>query len=174
MKTYNLVRTALFAAMLCALAPITVPVGPVPITLGTLIVYLAGGVIGSRRATVAIVVYILLGTFGLPVFSGFSGGFGKLLGPTGGYIIGYIPLAYLSGIFIGGGMSVPRYILGMVFGTAVLYAFGTAWFALQTSTSALSALAICVLPFLPGDAVKIAASALCAPVILRRVSRLSA
>ena len=175
MKTNNLVRAAVFAAMLCAAAPIAVNIGPIPLTFGTFIIYMAGGVLGKKLASVAVAVYILLGAFGLPVFSGFSGGFGKLFGPTGGYIIGYIPLAYLSGLFIDGeNAAIRRGALGMVIGTVVLYAFGTAWFMLQMSKPLLPALTACVLPFLPGDAAKIIVSALCSPVIRRRVMRLRA
>ena len=175
MKTYNLVRTAVFVAMLCAAAPLAVYVGPIPLTFGTLIIYMAGGVLGKKLASVAVAVYILLGAFGLPVFSGFSGGFGRLFGPTGGYLIGYIPLAYLSGLFVDGDhAAVRRGALGMVLGTVVLYAFGTAWYMMQSSVSLVPALTACVLPFLPGDAAKIAVSAVCAPVIRRRVNKLSA
>lgn len=171
MKTYNMVRIAVFAAMLCAVAPFSVMLGPVPITFGTLIIYMAGGVLGKKPATVAVAVYILLGAFGLPVFSGFSGGFGKLFGVTGGYIIGYIPLAYISGYFSYDNKS--RNAFGMILGTIVLYIFGTAWFVIQTSTPVFSSLALCVLPFLPGDALKIAASAVLSPMIRRRITRVS-
>ena len=175
MKTSNMVRTAVFAAMLCAAAPLAIHVGPIPLTFATLVIYMAAGVLGKRLACVAVAVYILLGAFGLPVFSGFSGGFGRLFGSTGGYIIGYIPLAYLSGMFVDGdNAAVARGALGMVIGTVVLYAFGTAWFMLQSSVSLVPALSMCVLPFLPGDAAKIVFSALCAPVVRRRVKKLSA
>ena len=180
MKTSDMVRTAVFAAMLCAAAPFAVYIGPIPLTFGTLIIYMAGGVLGKKLAAVAVSVYILLGAFGLPVFSGFSSGFGRLIGPTGGYLIGYIPLAYLSGILLDGdgellhGAQVRRGAVGMVLGTVVLYAFGTAWFMIYMSSSLVAALSACVLPFLPGDAAKIAVSALCAPVIRRRVKKISA
>lgn len=175
MKTRGMVRTAVFAALLCAVAPVAIPLGPVPFTLATFVIYMSGGVLGRRRACVAVAVYILLGAFGLPVFSGFSGGFGKLFGPTGGYIIGYLPLAFMSGVFLNGKTSTPwRLALGMLIGTVVLYAFGTAWFVLQTSTPIAASLSLCVLPFLPVDAAKIAVSAACAPVIRSRVAWLQA
>lgn len=175
MKTKNMVRIAVFAALLCAISPFVIPVGPVPLSLCTFVIYLAGGVLGKKQATVAVAAYILLGAFGLPVFSGFSGGFGKLFGPTGGYIIGYLPLAFLSGLFISEERaSSLRCAAGMLIGTVVLYTFGTAWFVLQTSTSVPAALALCVFPFLPGDAAKILASAIFAPIISQRVSRLRA
>jgi len=175
MKTYNLVRTAVFAAMLCAVAPIAFYIGPIPLSFGTLIIYMAAGVLGKKQACVAVAVYILLGAFGLPVFSGFSGGFGKIFGPTGGYLIGYIPLAFLSGMFTDSEASpVWRGALGMVIGTVALYALGTVWYMMQAQVALVPALTSCVLLFLPGDAAKIAASALLAPVIRRRVGKLSA
>ena len=182
MKTYKLVRIAVFAAMLCAVAPFAVYIGPVPLTFGTFIIYMAGGVLGKKQAAVAVSVYILLGAFGLPVFSGFSGGFGKLAGATGGYLIGYIPLAYLSGIFTDSDAATARSdnlgmalgALGMVIGTLALYTLGTIWFMLQSHTPLIPSLMLCVVPFLPGDAVKITASAVLAPIVRRRVGRLSA
>ena len=179
MKTYNLVRTAVFAAMLCAVAPLAIYIGPIPLTFATFVIYMAGGVLGKKQAAVAVAVYILLGAFGLPVFSGFSGGFGRVVGPTGGYLVGYIPLAYLSGLFTENETApvrrgAVRGGLGMILGTVALYVLGTAWFMIYNRTPLIPALSACVLPFLPGDAAKIAASALLAPIIRRRVGRLSA
>ena len=91
MKTRDLTLTALFAAILCVAAPFSIPVGPIPITLATFAIYLAAIVLGKKYGTLAVVIYILLGAVGLPVFSGFSGGFQKIVSATGGYIIGYIP-----------------------------------------------------------------------------------
>ena len=85
MKTKQLVRIALMAAVLCVLAPWKIPVGPIPITLASFGVYLAAGVLGPLEGTVAVVIYVLLGAVGVPVFSGFTGGAGCLLGVTGGY-----------------------------------------------------------------------------------------
>jgi biotin transport system substrate-specific component len=107
------------------------------------------------------------------VFSGFSGGVQKLFGLTGGYIIGYLPLAFIAGLFAEarpfGKASVA---VGMTLGTLVLYIFGTAWFMLQSGTALAAALGACVLPFLPGDAAKLALSTVLVPVIrARTVSR---
>ncbi|MDR1064927.1 MAG: biotin transporter BioY [Oscillospiraceae bacterium] len=181
MKIKALVQTAVFTALLCAVAPLSLPVGPVPVSLATLVIYIAAGVLGRGRAALAVFVYILLGAAGLPVFTGFSGGVQKLVGVTGGYILGYIPLAFMSGIFPavgarrGGGRVIGiMYPVGMIAGTAALYALGTAWFVVSTGSALSYALAVCVAPFLPGDAVKIAVAAVTAPAIRRGLGKLSA
>jgi biotin transport system substrate-specific component len=178
LKTSGFIHTAVFAALLCAAAPFSIPLGPVPISLATLIIYISAGVLGRGRATLAAVLYVLLGAAGLPVFTGFEGGLQKLLGVTGGYIIGYIPLAFISGSFSSFGFSrrgapVPAglYLFGMITGTAALYALGTAWFVFSTSSPLLYSLAVCVAPFLPGDALKLAAALVAAPAIRRGVGR---
>ena len=158
-RTRDLTIIGVFAAVLCIISPFTIPVGPVGITLATFGIYLAGAVLGWKRAGAAVAVYLLLGLIGLPVFSGFAGGFERLAGPTGGYLVGYIPLAVITGLFadkINKKWALP---LGMLIGTAVLYAFGTAWFCIMSGSSPASALAACVLPFIPGDILKIAGAA---------------
>ena len=145
-----------------------IPVGPVPLSLATFAVYLAGAVLGRKRGTLAVALYLLIGIVGAPVFSGFSGGFQKLAGVTGGYLAGYLPCAYFTGL---GAERMEkegrRWLLPVMaaVGTAVLYTVGTAWFMIQTGNGFGAALGLCVLPFLPGDAAKIAAAAvLAAPV----------
>lgn len=162
MKTKDLVTTALFAALICVAAPFSISVGPVPITLATFAVYLSAAIIGRKRAVVAVIIYILLGAVGLPVFSGFAGGFHKLVGPTGGYIVGYIACAYLTGLLVDKLKAVWSYPLGMVLGTAGCYLLGTIWYCLQTSTHFIAALSVCVVPFLLADGIKIVVSSLIA------------
>lgn len=155
----NMVFVALFAALICVAAPFSIQVGPIPITLATFAVMLSGALLGGKRGMVAVCVYILIGAVGLPVFSGFKGGLGVLGGPTGGYIIGYIPLALITGIFANMNTKFNRAVvsvIGMIIGTAALYTFGTVWFMIISKSSLANALALCALPFLPGDAVKIA------------------
>jgi biotin transport system substrate-specific component len=152
----NMALIALFAALTCVLAPLSLPIGPVPISLATLVIYLAVCVLGAWKGTTSTLVYILLGLVGLPVFSGFSGGAGKLFGPTGGYIIGYIPLAIISGIFLEK-FATKWYmcLVGMILGTIACYALGTAWLAHAAHYSFKAALWAGVIPFIPGDLVKI-------------------
>lgn len=144
------------AALLCILAPLAVPIGPVPVTLATFLVYLAVYVLGTKLGTISCLIYLMLGFAGLPVFSGYSGGAARLFGPTGGYLAGYIFLALVSGVI----MEKTAYhrmgcFAGMIAGTAVLYAFGTGWYMIMSKSTLQAALAACVLPFLIGDLVKI-------------------
>lgn len=162
-KTFTvrgMVVMAIFAAIICVAAPFSVQAGPIPITLATFAIYLAGAVLGGKRGMVSVVVYIMLGAVGLPVFSNFNGGFSALLGPTGGYIIGYVPLVLLTGIFAEKSFKTHRTmiigtVIGMVLGTVALYTFGTAWFMIMTNSSLGRALSLCAIPFIPGDALKI-------------------
>lgn len=177
MKTFDIARIAVFTALLCAVAPFALPIGPVPISLATLMIYICAGVLGRRRATLSVAVYILLGIVGLPIFTGFAGGVQKIVGATGGYIVGYIPLAYIAGAFADLSRSRNQYWLmpvGMVVGTVVLYACGTAWFVYLSGRTLVDSLALCVFPFLIGDASKIFVAAALSPVIVRRVSTTSA
>lgn len=156
----GMVFMAVFAALICIAAPFSVQIGPIPITLATFAIYLTGAILGGKRGMAAVAVYIMLGAVGLPVFSNFNGGFTALLGPTGGYIIGYIPLVLLTGIFAEMNSKKHRtmiigMIIGMLLGTVALYTFGTAWFMIMTGSGLGRALALCALPFIPGDALKI-------------------
>ena len=168
MKTKDMTLTAVAAALICVAGPMVIPVGPVPLSLATFAVYLAGAVTGKKYGTTAVGLYLLIGIIGVPVFSGFSGGFQKLAGVTGGYLAGYLPCVFLAGLGAERAEKEGRkWILPamMILGTAILYVIGTAWFMIQTGNALGAALGLCVLPFLPGDAAKIAAAAvLAAPV----------
>lgn len=171
-KTYYLVMIAVMAAVIAAVAPLAVPIGPVPITLCTLTIYLSVYVLGWKRATMAVLVYILLGIVGMPVFTGFQGGPGKVLGPTGGYIAGYLPLAVLSGwaVELAPKRRVLQY-LGMVLATAVLYALGTAWFCFLSGNTLNKALHTCVLLFIPGDLIKMVIAVTLGPLLREQLSK---
>ena len=95
-KTYEITMTALMAAVTCILAPLSIPIGPVPISFTNLAIYLSLYLLGWKRGTISYLIYLLIGLIGLPVFSGFTGGVGKLAGPTGGYIIGFSLSSSLS------------------------------------------------------------------------------
>ena len=101
-RTANLALCGLFAAITAVCSYVSIPLGftPVPVNLATLAVFLAGGILGSRYGTISLAVYTLLGAAGIPVFSEFRGGLGVLAGPTGGYIIGYIAAAFLTGLIV--------------------------------------------------------------------------
>lgn len=162
-KTKDMVYISLFTALITIYSWISIP-ATVPFTLQTMAVFTAVGLLGGRRGTVSVLLYILLGAFGLPVFSGFRGGAGVLLGTTGGYIIGFLFTALwmwaIEKIF---GKSRIVLAVSMVTGLLVCYTFGTVWFMLVYlhSTGAVSLMTVlgwCVIPFLIPDAVKIALS----------------
>lgn len=166
---------ALTAALICVTGPLTIAVGPVPLSLATFAVYLAGAVLGPKKGTAAVGIYLLIGLIGIPVFSGFSGGLQKLAGVTGGYLLGYLPCAYLTGMGAEKAGEKKWFLPAMAAaGTIVLYTVGTSWFMVQTGNNAGSALSLCVLPFLPGDTVKITAVSLLAVPVRRAVYRRTA
>ena len=171
MRLRQSVLTALLAAALCVMAPLAVPMGPVPVTLATLGVYLAAGLLGPWRGAAAVGLYLLLGGVGVPVFAGFTAGFPVLFGVTGGYLWGYLPCVILAGLLCRGGRPTLT-PLWLWCGTAVLYAAGTAWYMLQARVGLGAALLTAVVPCLAGDAVKTAvATALILP-LRGRVNRL--
>jgi len=158
--TRELCYTALGAALTAICAWISIPAA-VPFTLQTFAVFLVTGLLGLKCGTAAVLVYLLLGAVGLPVFSGFKGGLGALAGVTGGYLVGFIFTALTMGLITKRfGTRIPVLILSMVLGLVLCYAFGSVWFlALYTrSTGPIGiggVLGMCVLPFLPVDAIKI-------------------
>lgn len=174
-RTRNMTMTAVMAALICVAGPLSVFVGPIPITLSNFAVYLAAAVLGSRRGTVAVALYLLLGAVGMPVFSGFTGGVQKLVGVTGGYLIGYLPGAWIGGLAVKQGQAEPekKWLLPLclALGTVVIYILGTAWFVYQSGNTVAASLSLCVLPFLPGDAIKIVAVSLLAWPIRRALYR---
>lgn len=169
-NNYYLVMTAVMAAVIAAVAPLAVPIGPIPITLCTLAIYLSVYVLDWKMASVSVLVYILLGMVGMPVFNGFKGGLGVVAGPTGGYIAGYLPLVILSGLAVTFAPEnrVLQY-LGMVLATSVLYILGTAWFCFQSGNPLDMAVQTCVLIFIPGDLLKMAAAITVGPMLRERL-----
>lgn len=168
-KTRSNTFTGLSAALLCILGPMSLPIGPVPISLTNLVLYFMLYILGWKRATTSYVIYLLLGLVGLPVFSGYIGGLAKLAGPTGGYLIGFIPMAIISGLVIQRSQRCIVQIIAMIFGTLVCYAFGTVWYCIQAGVTFWAALSVCVIPFLPGDFIKIIAASLVGPNIRKRI-----
>jgi len=156
-KTYFMATCAIMTALLCIAAPNSVPIGPIPVTLTNLILYFAIFILGTKGTTVSYIVYLLLGIVGLPVFSGYAGGIGKVAGPTGGYLVGFIPMIIISGIFFaaskkkGKATCVAITMAGMIIGTAVAYILGTIWFVIQMDCDYAYAFSVCVLPFIPFD-----------------------
>ena len=174
-RTRQITFVALAAAILCILGPVSIPLpfSPVPISLGLFGIYISVYLLGMKWGTVACLIYILLGLAGLPVFVGFTGGAEKLFGPTGGYIIGYLFAAYLSGFFIDNfEQNRLLHFAGMLLGTAVCYAFGTLLLAHQASMSFSAALLAGVIPFIPGDLAKIVLALVIGPKLRSAVRRI--
>ena len=172
LSIYQLCMMAMMAALMCILGPMSIPIGQVPITFTNLVIYLAVFLLGTKMGTISCLVYLLLGMAGLPVFSGYSGGFAKLAGPTGGYLVGFLFMAAISGIFVERSSRNPVWSgAGMVLGTAVLYLFGTAWFVLMMKCTVVYALAVCVVPFILGDLIKIVLAVILGKQVRRALMR---
>ena len=165
LSTRKLVLIALMTAITCIFAPmaIPIPVSPVPISLTNLVIMISIYVLGFKDATISYIVYLLLGLVGLPVFSGF----------TGGYLIGFIFLALIAGLFVD---KFPKNrilaVVGMLIGMAITYIFGTEWLAIQLKMSFVAALSVGVIPYLAGDAVKIIIAIIVGPVLRSRLSHM--
>ena len=176
MKTRYLVLTALISALLCIVGPLTIPIpiSPVPITLLNLVLCISLYLVEWKQALLSVFIYLLLGLVGLPVFSSFRGGFSVLAGPTGGYLIGYLFFVLVSGILI---LTFPQKkawcAIGFIIGLVTLYAFGSIWMSLQMNTSFAKSLLIGVIPYLPGDIMKILLAVFLGPVFRSRLVKIS-
>jgi biotin transport system substrate-specific component len=155
--TVGVVAFALATAFGAQVA-IPLPGTPVPITLQTLFVVLAGVVLGPRLGALAVAGYVLLGAAGAPVFAGGGGGLPWLLGPTGGYLLAAPAAAFIAGWVAGPGRSAPRTLTGLACGVLTMYAGGVSWLYLLTGESLTGLLALGVFPFVAGDAVKVLAA----------------
>ncbi|MFW0859968.1 MAG: biotin transporter BioY [Dehalococcoidia bacterium] len=160
-STRGMVFSAMFAALTAVGAFIAIPIGLVPITLQTLFVHLSGALLGSKLGALSQFIYVLVGVIGLPVFAGGAGGLGVLLGPTGGYLIGFI---------VGGGYLTGRLVemrkkpgflwiaMACVAGLIVIYILGVLQLSVIADLPLRRAIALGVVPFLIGDAIKIIAA----------------
>lgn len=169
---FNMTSCALMAALMCVLCPVSIPIGPVPISLSVLVILVTVVVLGTWRALVSYTVYLLLGAVGMPVFTGFQGGLGKMAGPTGGYLLGFWLMILIGGIIMERSKrNLWLTMLGMAVGVAVDYVFGTAWFVLQTGSTLTHALEVCVYPFIPLDLLKIVAATVFGKLVWKTLIR---
>ena len=155
-----MVYTALFIALIIVGAYIAVPIGPVPIVLQNMFVLLAAIILGPRWGLGCVAVYLLLGIMGLPVFAGGMSGIGRIFGPTGGYLIGYLPAVFVCAVMSKGlKHSLWGNLLALLTGSLLVYAIGVPWLKIAYAMSWAKALAAGMLPFLIGDTLKMIAAA---------------
>lgn len=158
----RMVYAAMFGALTAIGSLIVIPMQPVPITLQTLFTSLSGVLLGGYTGALSQIVYVLLGIIGLPVFAGGKAGLGTLLGPTGGYLIGFIAAAYVIGKMVEARKEsgILWVTLSLVVGNLVIYALGVMQLSLVAHLSVVKALLAGVVPFLLGDLLKLVAAAL--------------
>lgn len=163
-----MVLASLFAALTAVGALVAIPIGPVPIVLQNFFVMLMGLLLGPRWGLAGVGVYLLAGALGLPVFAGGASGLARFAGPTGGYLVGYLPCVALIGWIAARGRG-RRVVdaLALVSGTAALYACGVSWLSVVTGLGWGQALALGAVPFLPGDIAKVISAVLLAPSLRR-------
>ena len=166
------VYASLMAALIAAGAYIAIPIGPVPIVLQNFFVFLSGLLLGPRWGTASVGIYLLAGALGLPVFAGGTGGIGHFAGPTGGYLLGYLPAVYVIGLIsCGAKKRAVLDIIAMVCGGLIVYAIGLTWLKILTKMTLTKTLAVGMIPFIPGDGIKIAAAVPIAKAVRPIVNR---
>lgn len=175
MKTKHMTLVALFAAIIVVLAAIPaipLPFSPVPITLQPLGVFLCAALLGSKLGGLSVLIYVLLGAIGLPVFSSGAAGIGVILGPTGGYLIGFVIGAFVIGFLMEKGpfTGLVRDIFAMAVGLTVIYGLGTLQLSIVTDMPLTKALAVGSLPYIPLDIVKMGLALALARPIKKRVA----
>ncbi|EUJ47236.1 biotin transporter BioY [Paenilisteria rocourtiae] len=151
-KLKQLIINALFAVIIAILAQVTIPIGPIPLTGQTFAVGLAATILGARNATIAVAVYVFLGAIGIPVFAGMTAGLGIIFGPTGGFLIGFLFNAYITGYLIEKtNFSILPAIFANIIGTFVTLLFGVIWLKFSGDLSWTTAFTAGAIPFiLPG------------------------
>jgi len=154
-----------FSLLTALAAQIVIPIGPVPITAQTFAVVLTGALLGSRLGAMAMIAYLVEGASGLPFFAGGTGGLPHLLGPTGGYLIAFPAAAFITGAFAENGWDrkFVTAVAAMFFGSLVIILCGSTWFAFLMRTSPVAVLQMTVLPFLPGEVIKVLLAAAVLP-----------
>lgn len=174
-KTIDIQQIAVIgvmAAVICVLGPFSIPIGIVPISVTSLAIYFALYALGWKKGTVSYLIYLLIGLVGVPVFSGFGSGPAKLFGPTGGYLIGFIVMAVMAGTVIDRfqGNRVLHFI-GLVAAASVCNLLGTLWLSYQAGIGFSAAFAAGVIPFIPGDLMKIIIAVIVGPKIRNQLIR---
>lgn len=171
MKNSRIVFPAILCALFCVLSPITIPIGPVPMSLSTLVLGIIVLTMTLKDAVLIVLLYLLVGAMGLPVFSGFGSGIGHIIGPSGGFLIGYIPYV-LSGSVIH--KINPRRklydVIALIISTVTLYIFGSVYYMLSVNVTFKTSLIITILPFILPEIGKIFISVFISNKIHRKLS----
>ena len=156
-KIYTLTRCSLLSALLCVTSPFIIPFGAVPFTLAIMMIMLISNILSVKESLISVLVYIFLGTVGIPVFSGFQGGVSVITGPTGGFILSYIPVAIVVSLMRNKNFGI-RIVAGIC-ALLICYFVGTLHFVLVSGEkSIVSAVTVCVVPFVVPDAIKLVAA----------------
>jgi biotin transport system substrate-specific component len=162
-----MVLASLMAALTAVGANIHIPIGPVPIVLSTLFVLLSGLLLGSRWGSASMALYLLVGAIGIPVFHGGKGGLAHFLGPTGGYLFGYVLASWLTGLISERSHGILLLdIIGVIIGSLAIYSLGLSWLKVVTQMSWTKTLMVGVVPFIIGDGIKASVA-----LILARAAR---
>ena len=170
LSTKNLSLMALMSALLCLLAPISIPIGPVPITLSIFIIYIISYILDANSALISVFIYLIIGIVGLPVFAGYKSGLGVILGPSGGYLISYLVVVYISSYYNNKYYYNKILQLLFMFITLILcYVCGTIWFSIFKKMTFIESLFICVFPFIITDVIKIIAACMLGNEIRKRL-----
>jgi biotin transport system substrate-specific component len=162
--TLSLTQTALMTALIAVSAQIALPFFAIPLTLQTFAVCLAGFLFGAHRGLIAVSLYLILGACGMPVFAGFQGSFGILLGPTGGFLIGFLPLAFFCGI---SQKSKLLCVIVPLVGLSICHLFGVLWFSWQSGNGLLPAFFLSSAPYIIKDMLSCIAAKLLAKRLFR-------
>lgn len=136
MKLRSMIIIALFASVIGILAQITIPLPLVPITGQTLAIGLAATILGARKGTLSVLLYLMIGSAGVPVFAEFSAGISKLVGPTGGFLVGFIPATFIIGLYMEKlGFNFKNAIIANIIGMFITLMFGTVWLKISANLS---------------------------------------
>ena len=150
----KIVYIGLLSALLCVLAPLSLNINVIPFSLATLVIMLYGEVFSFKISFTSVLIYVMLGIVGLPVFSGYGAGMAKILSPSGGFILGYMPLVAIISILNKNKTNKVYKFIILLLSNIVLYIIGTVYYSILTKNSFISGLAVCMIPFIIPDIIK--------------------
>ncbi|MBU3092711.1 biotin transporter BioY [Clostridium sp. CF011] len=177
LSTRDLIITALFTALTAVGGFISIPLGPVPITLQSFFVLLSGLILGAKLGALSQITYVILGLIGLPVFSGGTGGLTSVVSPTFGFLISFIVVAYVIGKITEKNKSLSTIICSVILGSSVMYLMGIPYFYfiftnyLGKNINFYAALKYACIPFIPGDIIKAIIAIIIAKQLISRLSK---